>query len=131
MYCSVYSVQCTVYIKLDIVWLDNFTLVSGDQWFLVENDIGAPKTRLDILIVHKGMTFDHVFGYSLTLFSSLPKKEGRRKWEWIAKIVIKSHAFRVDLFFEHYQIVFFLYCDNDIEPFSIAANITIAFPTLR
>ena len=39
------------------------------------------------------MTFDHDFGYSFPLFSSLLKKnfkKGRRKGEWIAKIVIKS-----------------------------------------
>ena len=42
------------------------------------------------------MTFDHDFGHSLPLFSSLLKKEGRRKWEWIAKIAIKSHAFLLD-----------------------------------
>ena len=30
------------------------------------------------------------------LFSSLLKKEGRRKGEWIAKFVIKSHAFLLD-----------------------------------
>ena len=29
----------------------------------------------------KGMTFDHDFGYSFHLFSSLLKKEGRRKGE--------------------------------------------------
>ena len=137
MYNVVYSVQftvvctlyCTVYnvhIKLDIVWLDNFTLVSGDQWILVENDIGAPKTRLDFLIVHKGMTFDHVFGYSLALFSSLPKIEGRRKWEWIAEIVIKSHAFLVD-FFLALSECFFPCCDNNFELFSIAAKRLLFF----
>ena len=47
-------------------------------------------------IEQKGMTFDHVFGYSIPLFSSLLKKEGRRKGELIAKIVIKSHAFLLD-----------------------------------
>ena len=30
------------------------------------------------------------------LFSSLLKKEGRRKWEWIVKIVILSHTFLHD-----------------------------------
>ena len=33
----------------------------------------------------KGFTFDHDFGYSFTLFSSLLKKEGRRKGECISK----------------------------------------------
>ena len=32
-------------------------------------------------IKQKGMTFDHDFGYSFPLFSSLLKKEGRRKGE--------------------------------------------------
>ena len=44
------------------------------------------------MIEQKGMTFDHDFGYSLTLFASLQKKEGKGKGEWMAKIVIKSHA---------------------------------------
>ena len=48
------------------------------------------------LIDQKGMNFDHDFGYSLPLFSSLLKKEGRRKGDLIAKIVIKSHAFLLD-----------------------------------
>ena len=48
------------------------------------------------MIEQKGMTFDHDFGYSLTLFASLQKKEGKGKGEWIAKIVIKSHAFLLD-----------------------------------
>ena len=32
-------------------------------------------------IEQKGMNFDHDFGYSFPLFSSLPKKGGRRKGE--------------------------------------------------
>ena len=32
-------------------------------------------------IEQKGMTFDYDFGYSFPLFSSLLKKEGRRKGE--------------------------------------------------
>jgi hypothetical protein len=43
------------------------------------------------------MTFDHDFGFSFPLFSSLLKKEGRRKGEWLAKILIKGHAFLLDL----------------------------------
>ena len=50
------------------------------------------------MIEQKGMTFDQDFVYSFTLFSSLLKREGRRKGELIAKIVIKSHAFLLDQF---------------------------------
>ena len=50
------------------------------------------------MIDQKGMTFDHDFGCFFPLFSSLLKKEGRRKGEWIAKIVIESHAFLFDPF---------------------------------
>ena len=46
------------------------------------------------------MTIDHDFGYSLPLFSFLLKKEGRIKGEWLAKIVIKSHTFLLDLLIE-------------------------------
>ena len=46
----------------------------------------------------KGMTFDHDFGYSFPLFSSLLKKEGRRKGEF-RKIVKQSHAFQPGLIF--------------------------------
>jgi hypothetical protein len=45
------------------------------------------------------MTFDHEIGYYFPLFSSLLKKEGRRKGELISKIVIKSHALLLDLIF--------------------------------
>ena len=48
-------------------------------------------------IEQKGMTFDHDFGYSLPLFSSLLKKKERRKGKCTAKTVIKSHAFLLDL----------------------------------
>ena len=47
------------------------------------------------MIEQKGMNFDH-FSYYFPIFSSLLKKEGRRKGEWRAKIVIKSHAFQLD-----------------------------------
>ena len=40
---------------------------------------------------------NHDFSYSLPIFSSLLKKEGRSEGEWIAKIVIKSLAFLLDL----------------------------------
>ena len=36
-------------------------------------------------IEQKGMTFDHNFGYCSPLFSSLIKKEGRRRGEKISK----------------------------------------------
>ena len=49
-----------------------------------------------LTIEQKGMIIYHDFGYSFSLFTSLLKKEGRRKGEWIAKIVIKSHAFLLD-----------------------------------
>ena len=39
------------------------------------------------------MIFDHDFGFSFPLFSSLLKK---REEEWIAKIVVLSHAFLLD-----------------------------------
>ena len=51
-----------------------------------------------LLIEQKDTTFDHYFGYSFPFFSSLLKTEWRRKGEWIAKIVIKSHAFLLDKF---------------------------------
>ena len=42
-------------------------------------------------IEQKGMTFEHDFGYSFPLLSSLLKKGKKKKGEWIEKIVIKSH----------------------------------------
>ena len=56
--------------------------------------IGAPVNNLCKLwkIEQKGMTLNFDFSYSFPLFSSLLKKEGKRKGEWIAKIVILSHA---------------------------------------
>ena len=44
-------------------------------------------------IEQKGMPFDHDFGYSFLLLSSLLKKEEREKKNEVAKIVIKSHTF--------------------------------------
>ena len=55
-----------------------------------------PNMRTN-LIEQKGMTFDHDFTYSFPLFSSLLKKEGREEENKVAKIVIKSHAFLLDL----------------------------------
>ena len=55
-------------------------------------------------IAQKGMTFDHDLVISFPLFSFLLKKEGRRQGKWIAKVVIKSHAFLLDMckFLTHY-----------------------------
>ena len=47
-------------------------------------------------IEQKDMTFDHDFGYSFPLFSSLLKKGGEEKENEVAKIVIKSHVFLLD-----------------------------------
>ena len=59
------------------------------------------------LIQQKGMTFDHDFGHSFPLFTSLIKKEGRIKGECIAKIVIKSHAFLLDrIFGREYKYIY-------------------------
>jgi hypothetical protein len=60
------------------------------------------------------MTFDHDFGYSLPLFSSLLKKEGRRKGEGIAKIMIKSHAFLLNPgeFLVLRDIFCFIFCNK-------------------
>ena len=46
----------------------------------------------------KALFFDHDFGYSFPPFSSLLIKEGRRKGEWITKVVVKNNAFLLDLF---------------------------------
>ena len=46
------------------------------------------------------MTSDHDFGYSFPLFSSLLIKRGEKKRR-IAKIVIKRHAFLLDLILTH------------------------------
>ena len=62
------------------------------------------------MIEQKGMTFDHDFGYSLVLFSSFLKKGGRRKGELIAKNVIKSHAFLLDL--DNYENIFIFACHS-------------------
>ena len=42
----------------------------------------------------KGMTFDYDFECSFPLFSSLLKKREEEKYNQLAKIVIKSHAFQ-------------------------------------
>ena len=42
----------------------------------------------------KGMSFDHDFVYSFSLFSSLLKKREEEKENELAKNVIKSHAFQ-------------------------------------
>ena len=43
------------------------------------------------------MTFDHEFGYSIPLFSSLLKKREEEKENELSKIAIKGHAFLLDL----------------------------------
>ena len=48
-------------------------------------------------IEQKGVTFDHNFDYSLPLFFSFLKKDERIKGERIAKIVVKSHAFLLNI----------------------------------
>ena len=50
-------------------------------------------------IEQKCMTFDHDFGYSFLLLSSILKREGKEKENKVAKIVIKSHAFLLDPLF--------------------------------
>ena len=45
------------------------------------------------MIEQKGKNFDHDFGYTFSLLSSLLKKEGREKENEVSKIVIKSRAF--------------------------------------
>ena len=47
-------------------------------------------------IEQKGMFFNHDFGYSFPLFSSLLKKREEEKENEVAKIVINSHAFLLD-----------------------------------
>ena len=43
------------------------------------------------------MTFDHDFCYSFPFSSSLFFQEGRKKGKIITKVVVKSHAFLLDL----------------------------------
>jgi hypothetical protein len=45
------------------------------------------------------MTFDQDFGYSFPLLSPLLKKEGKEMENELAKIVIKVHAFLLNLSF--------------------------------
>jgi hypothetical protein len=56
----------------------NFIKESGRKNYMpsLQNIIITPES-----IEQKGITFDHNFGYSFPLFSSLLKKEGRRKGE--------------------------------------------------
>ena len=44
----------------------------------------------------KGMNFDHDFGYSFPLFSSLQKKREEKKENELEKIMIKTYAFQTD-----------------------------------
>ena len=48
-------------------------------------------------IEHKGMTFDHDRCYAFPLSSSFLKKREEEKENELAKIVIKVHAFLLDL----------------------------------
>ena len=50
------------------------------------------------------MSFDYDFGYSFLLFSSLLKKEERRKEVELSKIGIKTHAFKTGRFDEGGEI---------------------------
>ena len=66
-------------------------------------------TRLSIyLSVYTYRAERHDFWPRLWLFFSPfpypPKKEGRRKGEWLAKIVIKSHAFLLDRLYIYLSI---------------------------
>ena len=67
-------------------------------------------------IERKGMTFDHHFGYSFPLL----KKEGKRKGDCIAKIVIKSHAFLLDLVLgTHYLFFPILFLEHHLFDYKI------------
>ena len=67
------------------------------KWHLPCFDLNL-RSYGQLFVEQKGLTSDYNFGYYFPPFFSLLKKEGRRKDEWIAKIVIKSHAFLLDLF---------------------------------
>ena len=55
--------------------------------------VSLGKIYRNEMIEQKGKTKNHNFCYSFPPFSSLLKKDGRRKGGRIAKIVILSHAF--------------------------------------
>ena len=50
-----------------------------------KNALSSNKSRDQMMIEQKGIPFDHDFGYSLPIFTSLLKKIG-----------IKNHAFLLD-----------------------------------
>ena len=59
----------------------------------------------------KGMTFDHDFGSSFSLFSSLLKNREKEKDNELAKIVIKSHPFLLDpIYLCLYRYIYLLIC---------------------
>ena len=51
------------------------------------------------------MTFDHDFGYFFPRLSSLLKEREEEKENEVANIVIKSHAFLLDLLFKREEII--------------------------
>ena len=79
----------------------NILLWNKKLLYLTKNRKQLPIKSYELFksctIEQKGITFDHDFGYSFPTFSSLLKIEGRRKGLWIAKVVIKSHTFLLDL----------------------------------
>ena len=96
--CAIISLECT---KVKLLISNNFALciilTSGYFFFhgyftIISTFFCSNICNVKQRIEQKGMTFDHGFGYSFPPFSSLLEKEGRRKGEWIAKIVIKSQC---------------------------------------
>ena len=55
------------------------------SWQFVKMNFICVLLGAEFLIEQKGMTFNHDFGYSFLLFSSLLKIEERRREEWISK----------------------------------------------
>ena len=54
---------------------------------LLQKGLKYGKNRERFKIEQKGMIFDHDFGYSFSIFSSLLKKEGREKENEVVKNV--------------------------------------------
>ena len=88
-----YSLLCnimyTLYIRSDflvrfsvgIFWWDFLVIFSGSFInLIIYLSIFSP-----LMIEQKGMTFDHNFGYSFPLFSSLLKKRGQKKRRMVSK----------------------------------------------
>ena len=78
-----YSTLCMV--EEPIYLFVTFRPRSNIIWFSSQN-----------MIELKGMTFDHSFCYSFSFSSSLFFIGGKRKGERITKVMVKSHAFRLD-----------------------------------